>query len=388
VSAFGRCVAGAGLLALGAAASAQPAPARRGFAVQIEEPADQSIVFGKSPIIATVEIADAALVDRVEFYVGDELVFVDREPPWECSYDFGEESKAWVIRADAWHRENVSVSDSVTTRRIPFIAIERVNRVLLWVSARDRDGRFVTELRQDQLSLFEEGRAQPILEFTREERPITMAILLDSSGSMKEQLEEVHHAASSFVDTLREGDQALVIDFDDKVFLVQDLTFDRAALKAAIQSTEAIGGTAIYDALHAAYRKIGKLTGRKAIVLLSDGDDTASQFGFQRAIEEAKSNNTIIYSIGLGDGGGGAHRGPLKEFAEVTGGRAFFIKKASDLETVYRLIAEELRAQYYVAYATTNETWDGRWIPLRMETTQPGLELNHRSGFFAVRTLK
>ena len=339
---------------------AQTPNRRRGFSIEITEPANQSIVFGKTKIVADVKIEQKDLVDRVEFLVGDQVIFVDHEPPYECVHDFGEESKSWIVRAVAYHEDEVTVTDAVITRRIPFTVVERVNRVVLWLSARDKKGNFITELDREDFHVYEDGKEQEILDFYREDRPITLGILLDSSGSMREKLKEVHEAASAFVDTLRDEDQALLIDFDDKVFLVEDLTNDRERLKTAITSTEAIGGTAIYDVLHATYRKIGQIEGRKAIVLLSDGEDTASQFGFKRILEEAKSNSALIYSIGLGGGGQGPRKSVLKDFSDFTGGRPFFVKKADELGKVYQRIAEELRAQFYIAYSTNNEEWDGR----------------------------
>jgi Ca-activated chloride channel family protein len=362
------------------------APNRRpGFVIEITQPANQSVVFGRTKIVADVQVRKADLVDRVEFLVGDEVVFVDREPPYECMHDFGEESRSWIIRAVAYHVEDVSVTDAVITRKVPFTVVERVNRVVIWVSATDKDDEFVGDLRREDFRVLEEGVEQEILEFYREDRPITMAILLDSSGSMRDKLEEVHEAASSFVDTLREEDRALVIDFDDKVFLVEDLTSDHEVLKRAITSTEAIGGTALYDVLHATYRKIGDIPGRRAIVLLSDGEDTASRLSFRRVLEEAKSNQALIYAIGLGGGGQGPRRSVLRDFAEFTGGRAFFVKKASELGEVYQRIAEELRTQYYIAYSTSNEQWDGRWMKIKVESEREDLDVRARRGYFAVR---
>jgi VWFA-related protein len=325
------------------------------------------------------------LVDRVEFLVGDDVIFVDREPPFECFHDFGEESKSWIIRAVAYHVENVTITDAVITRKVPFTVVERVNRVVLWVSASNKQGDFITDLRREDFRVYEDGVEQEILEFYREDRPITLGILLDSSGSMREKLDEVHDAASAFVDTLRDDDRALLIDFDDKVFLVEDLTNDRETLKRAITSTEAIGGTALYDVLHATYRKIGEIDGRKAIVLLSDGEDTASQFSFGRVLEEAKSNAALIYAIGLGGGGQGPRRSVLRDFSDFTGGRSFFVKKASELGQVYQRIAEELRTQYYIAYSTSNEEWDGRWIKIKVESNRENLDVRARRGYFAVR---
>ena len=363
---------------------AQDAQKRKGFSITITEPENQEAIFGKVKIAADVRINDPDLIDRVEFLLGDEVVFIDREPPYEYRHDFGEESRSWIIRAVAYHSEGVTVSDAIITRKLLLGAVEKVNRVILWVSATDKQGNFISDLTKGDFTLYEGGTEQRVIDFYVEERPITMGILLDTSTSMQDKIKEVHEAAGAFVETLREIDQAMVIDFDESVFLIQDLTSDAELLKAAVTSTEALGATSIYDALHAAYRKIGRLDGRKAIILLSDGEDTSSQFGFDRVLEEAKLSNSLIYSIGIG-GSYGANKNVLKEFAEVTGGNFFFVKKAIELGKVYQRIAEELGKQFYLTYSTTNDTWDGRWIKIKVESTRPGIQIRARRGYFAVK---
>ena len=381
-----RLVAAAGLVcAVGGLLLAQDAERRRGFAVTITQPVNQEVVFGKTKLAAQVEIDDPALVERVEFLVGDEVVYVDREAPYEYFHDFGEGARSWIVRAVAWHVEGVSVSDVVITRKVAFSNIERVNRVLLWISATDKSDEFVSDLARGDFRLFEGDTEQKIIDFYAENRAITLAFVIDASGSMRDKIDQVHIAAGAFVDTLREIDQALVIDFDDNVFLIQDLTADRAALKQAIESTEPLGATSLYDALHAAYRKIGRIEGRKAMILLSDGEDTSSRLGYKRVLEEAKSNNTILYTIGI-EGDGAFDRGVLKELAEVTGGKSFVVKKADELSGVYQRIADELGRQYYVSYSTTNESWDGHWISIKVEPVRPEIKIRARRGYFAVRT--
>jgi Ca-activated chloride channel family protein len=365
------------------AVHAQDAQRRRGFSITITQPAMLEVVFGKTKIAAAVEIDDPSLVDRVEFVVADEVAFVDREPPYEFFFDFGEEQRSWVVRAIAWHKEGVSVSDVAITRKLAFSNIEEVNRVILWISATDKKGEFITDLAKDEFKIFENDKEQRIIDFYAETRAITMAILIDTSGSMRDKIREVHAAAGAFVDTIREIDNALVIDFDDNVFLIQDLTNDHEALREAITSTEPLGATSLFDALHAAYRKIGQIDGRKAVILLSDGEDTSSQFGFKRVLNEAKTNNTIVYTIGVG--GGSIDKNVLEEFAQNTGGKAFFVKKADELSQVYQRIADELGKQYYLTYSTDNEEWDGHWIKIRVESERPGTKIRARRGYFAVR---
>lgn len=370
------------VLAVAVQASAQDAEKRRGFSIHIVAPAADDFVVGRTTIRAEVKSEVPADVDRVEFLVKDKVIFVDREPPYECVHDFGEESKAWVIRAVLYHREGFSVSDVIVTRKITIESFEEVNRVILWVTVTDRSDKLVGDLTKESFTVLEEGAPQTIRDFLLEDRPITMAIVLDSSGSMRDAMPEVHQAAAGFVETLRPQDRALVIDFDDKVFLLQELTSDQAVLKEAVGSTEALGSTALYDALHAAFRKLRGIEGRKAIVLLTDGDDTSSQFAYARILEEAKAQSVLLYAIGLGD----VRKSVLKEFSETTGGRAFFVGKASELAEVYRKIAEELRRQYYLSYATTNTKWDGRFIKLEVKSKNPDWSVRARRGYFAVRS--
>jgi hypothetical protein len=268
------------VLAVTAQATAQDAEKRRGFSIHIVAPAADDFIVGRTTIRAEVKAEVASDVDRVEFLVKDKVIFVDREPPYECVHDFGDESKAWVIRAVLYHREGFSVSDVIVTRKITIESFEEVNRVILWVTVTDRSDKLVGDLTKESFTVLEEGVPQVIRDFLLEDRPITMAIVLDSSGSMRDAMPEVHQAAASFVETLRPQDRALVIDFDDKVFLLQELTSDQALLKEAVTSTEALGSTALYDSLHAAFRKLRGIEGRKAIVLLSDGDDSSSQFAY------------------------------------------------------------------------------------------------------------
>src|SRR5262249_24107240 len=152
-------------------------------------------------------------------------------------------------------------------------------------------------------------------------RPLSVALLLDTSGSMQERIGTAQQAAGAFVESLREGDRAMVVDFADKVYLLADLTEDRAAVKSAIESTSASGGTAIRDSVYPRLRKLRPVTGRKAIVLLSDGGDTTSQFDQKKVIEAAKAADVTIYTIGLGTGAMDAGaRSLLKQLPEATGG--------------------------------------------------------------------
>jgi len=362
---------------------------RKGFSIRITNPSHNDFRFGRSEIDAEVTAADPALVEKVEFFVDDRLVFIDTERPYQCFFDFGADPHSWVIRAVAYHKEGVTVSDTVILKRVLLNFAVQVNRVIVYASARAKgsEHEFATGLTKDDLVLEEDGVRQKIIDFYIEKRPVTLAVILDSSASMQPAMDKVHTAASRFVDTLGGDDRALVIDFDEKVYLLQDLTNNKDSLRQAITSTNALGGTALYDALYASFRKLRGIEGRKAIILLTDGDDTASKFSFKRVVDEAKISDFIIYPIGLGTSFLDIDlRRILKTFAEETGGRSYFPSKVEDLEGVYGEIADELKSQYYITYEPTNSVWDGRWRKIKLSGA-PGkdLDIHTRSGYYAVR---
>jgi len=361
---------------------------RRGLSIAITNPVTNDFRFGRSDIDAEVKTSEPNVVEKVEFYVDEKLIFIDTEAPWHCVFDFGTEPRSWVLKAVAHHREGITVADTVILRKVVLNYAVSVNRVMLYATAiSDANGRhYVTDLKREELTLEEDGARQTLIDFYREERPITLAVVSDSSGSMQAAMDTVHTAASRFIDTLGAEDKALVIDFDDKVYLLQDVTNDKAALRTALTSTKALGGTALYDALYASYRKLKGIDGRKAILLLSDGNDTASKFSFRRVLDEAKVNDYIIYTIGLGTSFLDLDlRHVLKSLAEETGGRAFFPDKVSELEAVYKEITDELKSQYYLSYEPANTAWDGRWRKINLNTQRRGVEIRTRSGYYAIR---
>ena len=384
-----RCAALAAMGALFFLLAAPPLPAqetsrRRGFSVKVTQPANQDFVIGKVKIAAEVKIDKPEAVEKVEFYVGDKLIFIDDEAPYECLYDFGPVSKNLVVKVVAYHREGVTVSDFIVTRKIDISFNVKVNRVVLNASVFDKQGNFVSGLTRQDFTITEEGAKREIVDFAPETRPILMGLLLDVSGSMLDNMETAQKAACGFVDTLRDTDRAMIVEFNEKVYMLSDLDNDREHLKKVLMSTKAIGGTALYDALHTSLRRLSKFDARKAIVILSDGEDTQSSLDYARVLQEVKNTDTIIYTIALGSSFGEIDaRGKLEDLATETGGRFFSASKASALEGVYARIAEELRSQYYITYASENETFDGRWIPIKLETRK-GLEVRARKGYFAI----
>jgi Ca-activated chloride channel homolog len=269
-----------------------------------------------------------------------------------------------------------------------------VTRVSLMFTVQDKKGRFLTDLGKEEFEVVENKKVQSILEFTAESNlPLRLAILIDTSNSIRERFKFQQEAAISFVDTVvRRGiDKAMVVSFDTTAELVSDLTDDPEKLNAAIRSLRPGGGTALYDAIFFACRDKLLEEGdaqekyRRALVILSDGDDNQSRWTRDQALEMAHKADAVIYTISTnilhieteGDR-------ILKYFAQETGGQPFFPFKATDLAQSFENIANELRHQYNVLSRPQPMKADGLYHAVEIKLkTRKDLVVRARRGYYA-----
>lgn len=268
-----------------------------------------------------------------------------------------------------------------------------VTRVNLLYTVTDKKGRFVSDLTKDDFEIFENKKPQKILEFTAEtDLPLRLAILIDTSNSIRERFRFIQEAATDFITTvMRPGkDKAIVVSFDTSAELVSDLTDDTVAITKAIRDLRPGGGTALYDAIFFACRdKLMKDQPRdkfrRAIVVLSDGDDNQSRYTREQALEMAHKADAVIYTIStnithLETSGDKV----LKRYAEETGGIAFFPFKAEDLGQSFENIANELRHQYNVFYRPEPLRTDGLYHPVDIRVKErKELTVRARHGYYA-----
>jgi VWFA-related protein len=222
------------------------------------------------------------------------------------------------------------------------------------------------------------------------EVPLTIALLIDTSGSVKDKLEyEKATAAEFFKEVLRpDKDLALIIQFDSDVNLVQDFTQSQDALLGAMRSLRAGNSTSLYDAVYlAAEEKLKYETGRKVMVVISDGEDTSSKLRKEEAIEAAQKSDVLIYGIGVRSDDFGSDFGVLKKFAEETGG-AFFSPRSrfEEIQAAFRSIGEELQGQYSLAYVSTNKAKDGSFRSIDLRCNVRGVRIRARKGYYAPRS--
>lgn len=275
--------------------------------------------------------------------------------------------------------------------------IEVIN---LSISVVDPLNRYVSDLGQSDFAVFEDGMRQELSLFTHENLPISLALMIDTSVSMKAKLPQAQAAALRFVRTLRPQDSAEVVQFGERSSVLQDFTSDAAALESAIRRTEASGATALYTALYLALKDLGGRKGaeqmrRRAIVLLSDGEDTVSLVSDEQVIELARQAEIAVYALSLQPDRPEDRERPgfrraihfLTRLARETGGQVHFPSSPSDLEHVYDRVAEELRTQYTLGYMSANVRRDGKWRRIVVRT--PGraeLQVRHKIGYYAPRS--
>jgi len=272
---------------------------------------------------------------------------------------------------------------------------KRVDEVNVLFIATDKHGKFVRNLNQGDFNILDDHQPpSSIVSFRREtDLPLELGLLVDTSGSVHSRFEFEQDAAVSFLqNTLRSNfDKAFVMGFSGKNQVSQDFTDNVQLLQTGIHGLRNGGGTALYDAVYKACRdKLVKEQGdrpvRRAIVIISDGEDNQSDVTRAQAIEMAQRSEVIIYAISTDDSGL-ILRGDkiLQQLADATGGRAFFPFKMKDIKNSFSAIEDELRSQYIVSYKPANFDADGRYRSIEITALKKDLQVRARKGYFAPR---
>jgi len=272
-----------------------------------------------------------------------------------------------------------------------------VDLVALNVTVTDASNRYVTDLLAEDFVIHEDGVRQEIGYFSRTNLSLSVSLLLDSSASMEDKMRTTQEAALEFVRSLRPEDQAEVIDFDSRVSVLAPFSSSKADLEKAIASTGPGGSTSLYTALYIALRELKKTETRgmedrrrRAVVVLTDGEDTSSLVSYDEVLELAKRSETAIYAIGIrskdanwtGKGSGQADFA-LRQLTTQTGGRVFFPSSIDELKPVYAMISQELSSQYLLGYTSTNPKRDGTWRRINIRATRAGATARTRMGYYA-----
>jgi VWFA-related protein len=313
---------------------------------------------------------------------------------------------AWSLAAPAMPQEPKPQDPKAQEPQKVDQAIKsQVTLVNLFATVRDKNKRIVTGLKQGDFKIEEDAQDQKIAFFSQEVAlPITMALLLDTSGSEQDMLGAIQEAGSSFLRRiLRKGDEALVMSFDSDVDLLSDFTDDRAQLDRAVHrsrinipsggsiggnpgpvGSRQVTGTALYDAIYlACSEKLTSEAGRKAIVIVTDAQDEGSKVKLEEAIEAAQRTDTVIHVLLVGDPRFGINGSVGDKLAKETGGRSISVRSEKKLLEAFDEISEELRSQYTLGYYPSNNARDGKFRKIKVDTANHDLKVLARRGYYA-----
>jgi len=279
----------------------------------------------------------------------------------------------------------------------PFRISVDVDLVVLQATVRERNGGFVSDLREQDFEVNEDGRRQAIKLFRHEDVPVTVGLVIDHSGSMRPKLAEVVVAARSFIRSSNPEDELFVVNFNEKVTLGLPgrtgstniaLTDDADALERAISSKPAAGQTALYDAVHKALEQLQSGgPEKKVLIVISDGGDNASALGLAEVLRKAALSSATVYTIGIFDEED-PDRNPdvLRRLARATGGEAFFPGQLNEVVAICERIARDIRNQYTIGFVSDNRAPPGTVRVIRVAARAEGkhnLSVRTRSSYIA-----
>ena len=260
--------------------------------------------------------------------------------------------------------------------------------VSLFATVTDAQKRLVPDLVQDDFEVFDNDKPQPLIFFQNEVQPITVIVMLDTSGSMTASISLLKRAAEEFVNKLLPADQARVGAFNDKLELSSKFTNNRDALISDVKDLDYGNGTRLWDAVALCLDELQGVKGRRVILLFTDGDDTSSKARLGTVMDRARNDEVMVYSIGLESNYFNGQRmvkskpdGGIKKIADETGGGYFELQKTADLAPTFSRVAQELHSQYVLGFAPTQ--LDGKVHRLSIRTKQPGMNVRARRSYLA-----
>ncbi len=262
--------------------------------------------------------------------------------------------------------------------------------VVLPVSVLDKGGKLVTDLQQKSFKVFENGVEQPIKIFRREDVPISLGIIIDNSGSMREKRQKVEAASLDLVRASNPQDEVFIVNFNDDAFLDVPMTSDVKKMEEGVARIDSRGGTAMRDAIDMSIsylKKHGKHR-KKVLLVITDGNDNASNISLEKLVNRAQQNEVLVYSIGLLNEEERREarlaKRALDAISNDSGGLAFYPKSPTEVEALAQQVAREIRNQYTIAYSPTVQEMDGSFRQIKVMVNGPGHPVvRTRTGYFA-----
>ena len=365
--------------------------------VWFERPRPLEFVFGQVEI--RIRAAPEEEVATVQLTVdGRDVALFDR-PPYRVAVDVGQDNVEHEFEVEVRSVSGEVYTAAVVTPALQIDEVVDLGLQQLYVTVSGFAGR-VLDLEQEDFRILDEGKRQEIVTFERGDIPLTAALLLDCSLSMKgDRLAAALQGANEFVEEMKPLDQAMVLLFSDRLLRMTEFSEDRELLSRALADVEAAGGTSINDHLFLALSRLEAVQGRRVVVLFSDGSDVHSVLSMEGVLQKARRSQALIYWIQLRDRGEqeevpeytsswrdvGANRREFKDLRQAiqeSGGRIEFVDSLGGLEEAFAGILAELREQYVLGYYPSDANHDGNWRNVRVRVDRQNLDVRTREGYF------
>jgi VWFA-related protein len=355
--------------------------------LRIASPTAATYIAGSVRLLAIVEPTSAVKdVASVTFFADGAQACAVTIAPFECEWDADERIRAHTIRVVATMRNGDRLVQSVTTRDLEYVENVDVDVVQITAVVTDEHGKFVTGLTAKDFEVKEDGVLQKISSFSAEHTPLELVTAVDVSSSVRDSLGGMKAAATRFLGGLEPADQVTVLGFNDNIFTLARRTTDQVVRERAIGRLAAWGGTALYDAIVHAIDVLGRQTGRRAVVLFTDGDDQSSHASMETAIAQVEASDAMIYPVGQGRAVNAKElQRLLQKVATTSGGRAFFSNSASKLDEIFAEILDDLHHQYLLGYPAPEDERDGKWHKLIVTAGGGKYRVRARQGYRMTR---
>ena len=334
--------------------------------LKILSPGEDSYVSGPTPLRARVDPPDAAA--SVTFFVDGRQVCALTKPPFECDWDAGPAIGEHQVRAVATLVAGGRVVQTVRTKAIGYSEKVNVDVVQVTVTVSEGHGRFVRGLLQPAFHVFEDNKPQAITHFTSEDVPLELVVAIDISGSMTPAMPKLKKAVKEFLADVPAKDPVTLLGFNDSIFTLTRKTGDPADRAKAVDRLAPWGSTALYDVILRGVEMLGRQTGRKALVVFTDGEDQGSHATLADVERRLQSSDVTLYMIGQGRGVTlDTLKKVMERLAMPTGGRGLFTDSIDELHEAFTDLLDELSNQYLLGYEPTNTRHDDVWRRIKVD---------------------
>jgi VWFA-related protein len=302
--------------------------------------------------------------------------------PFSCEWDAGTGVNEHTIRVVAVRKNGASIVATARTKAVEYAESVDVDVIQVTAVVTDGDGRFISGLTAADFKVFDDDKPQRLSNFGAEDVGLELVTAIDVSSSMTEALPSVKRHAVNFLSQLRPTDQVTVLGFNDNIITLARRATDQAAREKAIARLAPWGGTALYDVIVRALDLLGRQTGRRSLLVFTDGEDQSSHTTMSAVVSRAQASDATMYMIGQGRAlqASGLQQ-LMRQLARESGGRAFFSDQDHKLESIFQEIVDDLRHQYLLSYPAPDHVRDGAWHRIKVEVPGRGYYVRARLGY-------